>query len=115
VSATFSGSRSRARWLLTLFPALMQARHCLLPFSRTIVFSGVNSMEFDGHDIIGLAKEIAEVLTEPLSTIIPLVQAIWNGLAFLGQGLNAPHWTYNVDAAVRYLVGSGRELRAAAA
>jgi hypothetical protein len=79
--------------------------------NETLIFEAV--MEFDGHDILALAKDIAEVITEPLSTVIPLVQAIWNGLVFVGQGTNAPHWTYSIDGAVRYMIDLGTKLRAA--
>jgi hypothetical protein len=40
-----------------------------------------------------------------MAVALPLVQAIINGLTFAGQGTIAPHRTYNVDPAVRYLVG----------
>ncbi len=48
-----------------------------------------------------------------MAEALPLVQAIINGLAFAGQGTIAPHRTYNIDPAVRYLVGLGNELRTA--
>jgi hypothetical protein len=77
---------------------------------ETLIFEAV--MEFDGHDIVALAKVVVKVVTQPLSIVLPLVQAIWNGLKFVGQGMNAPHWTYKIDGAVRFMVGLGAKLRA---
>ena len=53
------------------------------------------------------------MLSKPRAEALPLVQAIINELAFAGQGTIAPQWTYNIDPAIRYLVGLGNELRTA--
>lgn len=79
--------------------------------NETLIFEAV--MEFDGHDLFSFASEVAQILTMPLTQALPLIQAIWNGLTFLGKGMNAPHWTYNVDAAVGHMVTLGNEIREA--
>ena len=76
---------------------------------ETMIFEAV--MEFNGRDFLAFAKEIAELFIKPLSQILPLVQAIWNGLTFLGQGSSAPHWTYNITPAADYLVELGANIR----
>lgn len=77
--------------------------------NETLIFEAV--MEFDGHDIFSFATEVAQILTMPLTQALPLIQAIWNGLTFLGKGMNAPHWTYNVDAAVGHMITLGNKIR----
>ncbi|AEK08110.1 lysin B [Mycobacterium phage Yeet] len=77
--------------------------------NETLIYEAV--MDFNGRDIMAFAKEIAQILTMPLSQVIPLVQAIINGLTFLAQGPRAPHWTYSIAPAVDYLIRCGNELR----
>ena len=77
--------------------------------NQTLIYEAV--MEFDGTDLIGLATEITSVLTLPAINALPMVQAIWNGLTFFGQGTRAPHWTYDIAPAVRYLTDVGKRLR----
>lgn len=78
--------------------------------NQTLIYEAV--MEFDGTDFIGLATEITSVLTLPAVNALPMVQAIWNGLTFFGQGTRAPHWTYDIAPAVRYLTEVGKAIRA---
>lgn len=68
---------------------------------QTLIYEMV--MDFNGADFISLAKAVAKILAEPLAYIIPLVQAIWGGLAFAVQGPRASHWTYDIRPAVAYL------------
>lgn len=79
--------------------------------NETLIFEAV--MDFNGGDIVALATELFEIVTMPWTQLLPLVQAIWNGLTFLVQGTNAPHWTYDIGPAAAYLVRLGSELRAA--
>lgn len=76
---------------------------------QTLIYEAV--MEFDGHDFLGLAKEIASVVSAPALNVVPLVQAIWNGMSFFGQGTKAPHWTYDIAPALRYLTDLGNKIR----
>lgn len=62
---------------------------------------------------MAIDEEAAGLLSKPMAEALPLVRAIINGLTFAGQGTSAPHWTYNIDPAVRYLVGLGNKLRTA--
>jgi Cutinase len=64
--------------------------------------------------LLAIAEEAAEILAKPLSEVLPLVQAIFNGLVFAGQGMQAPHWAYDIGPAVQYLIQRGNELRAPA-
>jgi len=59
---------------------------------ETLIFDAV--MAFDGSDFIALAREVAEILTMPWANLVPLIQAIWNGLVFAAAGPSAPHWQY---------------------
>lgn len=65
--------------------------------------------------LLAIAEEAAELLLKPMSEVLPLVQAIFNGLTFAGKGMQAPHWTYDIGPAVQYLIQRGNELRAAPA
>ena len=47
----------------------------------------------------------------PLGKPLPLAQAIFNGLTFFGQGTKAPHWTYDIAPAARYLTDLGNKIR----
>lgn len=76
---------------------------------ETLIFEAV--MDFNGGDILAFAKTLVSIVAMPLTQIIPLVQAIINGLTFLAQGTNAPHWQYDVAPAVDYMVRRGNELR----
>ena len=78
--------------------------------NETMIYEAV--MDFDGEDIMALMKEFVEILSMPLTQVIPLVQAIWNGLTFLGQGPRAPHWTYDIRPGVRYLIERAIEVPA---
>lgn len=80
--------------------------------NQTLIYEAV--MEFDGRDFLGLAKELTQVATVPMVNLVPLIQAIWNGLTFFGQGTRAPHWTYDIAPALRYLVDLGTKIRIAA-
>lgn len=78
-------------------------------YNQTLVYEAV--MEFDGRDLIRLAAELSSVLTLPAVNALPLIQAIWNGLRFFAQGTRAPHWTYDIAPAVRYLTEVGNRIR----
>ncbi|UEM46540.1 lysin B [Mycobacterium phage JuicyJay] len=77
--------------------------------NETMIYEAV--MDFNGKDILAFAKEIAQILVLPLTQVVPLVQAIINGLSFLVKGPKAPHWTYDIRPAVDHLVRRGNELR----
>lgn len=84
---------------------------------ETLIYEAVQ--DFNGEDVLAFAKQLfkwAGALLGPIWGWVafwPLFQAIWNGLVFLGQGPRAPHWTYDVAPATRYLIEVGIELRAA--
>lgn len=62
-------------------------------------------------DILKNAELIAEEFSQPLSTTLAAVQAIFGGLKFAFQGVNAPHWKY-FDFTVPvsdWLIGRARE------
>lgn len=77
--------------------------------NQTLIYEAV--MEFNGRDFLGLVKEITSVVTLPAVNVLPLVQAIWNGLTFFGKGTRASHWTYDIAPAARYLTDLGNRLR----
>lgn len=68
---------------------------------QTLIYEMV--MDFDGRDILAFARAAAKLVAEPLTSVLPLIQAIWGGLAFAVQGPRAPHWTYDIRPAVQYL------------
>lgn len=84
---------------------------------ETMIYEAVQ--DFNGDDIMAFAKTLFKLATALMGPIfgwlafLPLVQAIWNGLMFLGQGPRAPHWTYDVGPATRYLVEIGNRIRTA--
>lgn len=66
-------------------------------------------MDFNGKDILAFAATLYSFATGPMKEFLPLVQAIWNGLRFLSQGMNAPHWKYDPWPATGYLDKLGRQ------
>lgn len=78
-------------------------------YNQTLIYEAV--MDFTGEDLVDLAREIAEVILMPYLNLVPLVQAIWNGLTFAVQGPRAPHWTYDIAPAIKYLLTLAEKLR----
>lgn len=59
--------------------------------------------EFDMNDVVAIAEEILKVIFVPMVYLIPLIQAITNGVLFFGAGMDAPHYHYPIDGAVAFL------------
>ena len=59
--------------------------------------------ELDFNDVLAIAEEILKVIFMPFTYLIPLIQAITNGVLFFGAGMAAPHYHYPIDGAVAYL------------
>jgi hypothetical protein len=76
---------------------------------QTLVYEAV--MEFDGKDFLGLVSALTSVASTPAVNLLPLVQAVWNGLTFFGQGTRAPHWTYSIAPAAQYLLDVGKKIQ----
>lgn len=68
---------------------------------ETLVFNIIQNTSLT--TLLGVAAELVGILKMPLIQVIPIVEAIINGLTFAAQGTNAPHWTYNAGPAVTYL------------
>lgn len=68
----------------------------------TIIFNAVQN--FNGKNILAFAEELVHLVSLSLGHLISVVQAIWNGLAFLAKGTQAPHWLYDAAPAVGYLI-----------
>lgn len=58
---------------------------------------------FDWNDFVAIVNKVLELLSNPWNEVIPLVYAVYNGGLFFALGMNSPHYTYNIDAAVRWL------------
>lgn len=74
---------------------------------ETIIFDLI--MKFSFKSVFALAEEAVEIVTMPLVNLIPLVQAIVNGLTFAVAGPSAPHWQYGpfIAPMVTYLLYRG--------
>lgn len=68
-------------------------------------------MDFDGSDVMAWIEEFAKVLTMPLTHVVPLFDAILNGMRFVGSGF-AGHGAYEIEWAVRHLIELGTSIRA---
>jgi len=79
--------------------------------NQRLIYEAV--MDFTGEDLRDIAAELIEVVTMPWSHLVPLVQAVWDGLQFVARG-TAPHTTYEIDWAVRHLIDLGNRIRTAA-
>jgi len=77
--------------------------------NHTLIYEAV--MDFNGGDLLAFAKEIFEIVSMPWSQVLPLVQAIYNGMRFLVQGAG-PHNAYEINWAVRHLIDLGNRIRA---
>ncbi len=63
----------------------------------------------------GLLEVIGDVLTNPIGELVPLFEALINGIQFLAGGSSAPHYTYQVDCqdpAIKYLANRGPQVPA---
>ncbi|MDG4669062.1 hypothetical protein [Mycobacterium sp. 236(2023)] len=60
---------------------------------------------------LAIAAEVAEILSEPLEQVLPLVQAVANGAFFLGAGVGGPHTRYDIAPAVRFLTEVAERVR----
>jgi hypothetical protein len=75
---------------------------------ETLIYNMVQS--FDGKNFFAFIKEMVELFIMPFSHVWPIAQAIYNGVLFLGQGANAPHWKYDSLPAINHLTALGMEL-----
>ncbi len=74
--------------------------------NQTLIYNMI--MEITGADFIDMAKKLMEIVAQPLSQLLPLVQAIGNGVLFFGQGPRSGHYTYDVAPAAHYLLSRPR-------
>ena len=79
--------------------------------NQTMVYELV--LDFTGGDVMAFLKEIIEIVTMPMTQLLPLFLAIWGGLKFLGSG-TVPHGAYDPGPAIRYLDDLGKRKRVAA-
>jgi hypothetical protein len=70
---------------------------------ETLIYNLIQSFSFS--TILGFAEYAVKFLNKPLAQVIPLIEAIINGLTFAAAGTSAPHWQYQgaAAAAVGYL------------
>ena len=64
---------------------------------ETLIYNLIQSFSFS--TILGFAEYAIQFLNKPLAQVIPLIEAIINGLTFAAAGPNAPHWQYQAAAA----------------
>lgn len=76
---------------------------------ETLIFSLIQKM--DATSFMDIVTEIADVALLPMTHLIPIAQAIFNGLTFFGAGTNAPHWKYDPAPAIDWLEKRGREIK----
>lgn len=77
---------------------------------ETIIYNLIQN--FSGKNLYGLAKAAIDLFEQPFSHVWPLFQAIYNGILFASQGVQAPHWRYDSLPATNYLTNLGKELAA---
>jgi len=54
-------------------------------------------------DLFAVFAEVVEAVFIPQVYLMPLIQAIMNGILFFAAGIDAPHYHYPIDGAVNYL------------
>lgn len=79
--------------------------------NETMIFNLVMGASLT--NLFALAMEAMQIVTMPMAQVIPLIEAIVNGLKFASQGTNAPHWRYDVGPAIKGLIWAGNAARAA--
>lgn len=72
---------------------------------ETLIFNLIQELNLSSA--FSLAKAAVKIGTNLLSQTIPVAEAIWNGLQFAAQGTNAPHWLYDPQPAIQYLLERG--------
>lgn len=75
--------------------------------NETLIYEAV--MDFNGRDLLAFARKIFKIATMPWSEFWSLFQAIFNGIKFLSEGMNAPHWRYDSAPLTAWLTELGKE------
>lgn len=72
---------------------------------ETLIYKLIVTTSFGGT-LAGLLKIVEALIGQfnsPLTELIGIVTAIWNGLQFVVAGPNAGHYTYDIGPAITYL------------
>ncbi|QHB37453.1 lysin B [Mycobacterium phage Leopard] len=75
--------------------------------NETLIYEAV--MDFNGGDILAFARKIFKLATLNWLEFWAVFQAIFNGIKFLGAGMNAPHWQYDSRPVTAWLERLGKE------
>jgi hypothetical protein len=76
-----------------------------------LIYNMIVSESFGGT-LVGLIKLIESAVVQflnPISEVIGIATAIWNGLRFLVAGPNAGHFQYDITPAIKYLQEIGQQ------
>lgn len=76
---------------------------------ETLIYNVVQNAT--GGNVLAIAEEVLKVVTNPLSEIVPLVEAILNGGMFAVNGA-AAHTSYTIDAALQWVNERGASVDA---
>jgi hypothetical protein len=75
---------------------------------ETAIYNLIMNMNF--KSALDLAKIAFKIIDQPLSQIIPVAEALLNGMKFAAAGTSAPHWQYDPFPAFQYLLERGHEV-----
>lgn len=72
---------------------------------ETLIYNLIVTTSFGGtlEGLLKIVETLIHQFHQPLTEIIGLVTAIFNGLEFIGAGPAAGHYTYDVAPAIQYL------------
>lgn len=70
-----------------------------------LIYNCVVTGNFGGtlEGLLAILESLAAQFTAPLSEVIGIATAVWNGLTFVGEGPAAGHYQYDVTPAIAYL------------
>jgi hypothetical protein len=72
---------------------------------ETLLYNIIVSQNFEGtlEGLLALVESAAAQFVNPISEVVGIAEAIFNGLNFLGAGAAADHYAYNVQPMIDYL------------
>lgn len=70
-------------------------------YDETLIYSIIQNITVS--DVVAVIAEVFKVIFDPWTELVPLIEAIYNAGLFFAQGMSSPHFTYQTDAAVRWL------------
>jgi hypothetical protein len=72
---------------------------------ETLIYNIIVSQDFGGtiEGLVALIEAAVEQFVNPITMVIAMAEAIWNGLQFVAAGPSADHYAYDITPMINYL------------